>query len=127
MTVRSVLLIAALAACGPKAAISESRMAYAPSLPENCQLELVQVDITAVQFNQQWEVLGYVTLLDTKLQDPAAPENRALVRPRACAMGGSSVAVAMSSAATNQLGQQGSGVVYMVLRPKAWSQGPTKF
>jgi hypothetical protein len=42
-------------------------------------------------------------------------------------MGGSSVAIAMSSAATNKLGQQGSGVVYMVLRPKAWSQGPSKF
>src|SRR3954468_2874322 len=122
MTARSVLLLAVLAACGPKAAISESRVAYAPSLAENCPLDLVEVDITAVQFNQQWEVLGYVTLFDTKLQDPAAPENRALVRPRACAMGGRQVAVAMSSANTNRVGQQGSGVVYMVLRPKAWTQ-----
>jgi len=117
----------ALFACGgPKAGINETRMVFAPSLPENCELKLVQVDITAFEFNQTWEVLGYVTLLDRGIQDPAAEENRALVRPRACAMGGNSVAVAMNSASQSAMGT-GSGIVYMVLRPKSWAQKPEKF
>ena len=120
-------LLAALATgCGPKVGINETRTMFAPSLPADCPLKLVEVDITSVEFNQTWDVLGYVTLMDTGTQDPAAAGNRALVRPRACAMGGSSVAVAANSASSNMMGT-GSGLVYMVLRPKAWKQAPQAF
>lgn len=117
-------IVAALAACGPKAGISETRMVHAPPRDPNCHLELVQVDITSVTFNQQWEVLGYVSFFDRGSQDPFAKENRELLRPRACAMGGTSVAIAMNSTGQNQMGQQGSGVSYMVLRPKTWQSQP---
>ncbi len=78
-----IVCVLALSACGPKVGINETRMVFAPSRPANCDLQLVQVDITAFEFNQTWEVLGYVILLDRGMQDPAAEENRKLVRPRA--------------------------------------------
>ena len=113
-------LIASLAACGPKAGISETRMVHAPAREANCQLELAQVDITSVNFNQKWEVLGYVSFVDRGSQDPFAKENRELLRPRACAMGGTSVAIAGNATGQNSMGQGGSNIVYMVLRPKSW-------
>jgi len=121
------LMVLLLTCCGPKAGISEVRMANAPSRDATCALELVEVDITAVTFNQQWEVLGYVTLADYSVQDPSARENRELVRPRACAMGGTAVANAIGATNTNQVGQQASGVSYMVLRPKTFATQPTAF
>ena len=116
------------AACSPKLGISETRMASAPPREATCALELVQADITAMSFNQTWEVLGYVTLLDKGVQDPSTEENRALVRPRACAMGGTSIAVAMTGANTARIGGTGSGVTYMVMRAKpAVAAAPTTF
>lgn len=121
----ALALVAALAACGPKSGISETRMIHAPPRDAACQLELVQVDITSISFNQQWEVLGYVTFFERgNSQDPYAKENRDLLRPRACAMGGTSVAIALNSTGQNAAGQQGSGISYMVLRPKSLQAAP---
>ena len=120
-------LLLLLAACAPKAGMSETRMIHAPPREADCKLEMVQVDITAVEFNQKWEVLGYVTMVDRGAQDPFSEENKALVRPRACAMGGTSVAIAINSTSTNAFNQQGSGLAYMVLRPKSWEQKPQAF
>jgi hypothetical protein len=114
-----------LAACG-KAAISEHRMIHAPPRAANCELALVEVDITSMTFNQTWDVLGYVSLLDRGTQDPNAAENRALVRPRACAMGGTTIALSQNATNETMLGT-GSGVSYMVLRPKSAPAAPTAF
>lgn len=121
------LLSAAAAACAPKAGMSEVRMIAAPAREANCKLDMAQVDITSIQFNQKWDVLGYVTLMDRGTQDPFSEANKQLVRPRACAMGGTTVAIAMSAVNTNRFNQQGSSISYMVLRPKAWAQGPQAF
>lgn len=94
-------------------------MIHAPAREANCILESVQVDVTQTSFNQTWEVSGYIGLHDRKAQDPMDAQNRALVRPRACAMGGTSIAVTINAMATNQFGRQGSSIMYMVLRPKA--------
>jgi hypothetical protein len=122
--VRYAVVVMLVVGCGPKAMISETRMIQAAPREPNCSLELVTVDITAMTFNQTWEVLGYVTFTDTGTQDPTAEENRKLVRPRACAMGGTSIALGMNSTNTTQLGQQGSGIMYMVLRPKSATPPP---
>jgi hypothetical protein len=121
---------ATLAACGPKLGISETQMIPAPARAADCQLEMQQVDPTSISFNSTWDVLGYVTLLDSKAQDPMDAQNRELVRPRACRMGGTVVAVAMN--ATNQVAtglgpRTGSGLTYMVLRPKSAPAAPTAF
>ena len=121
-----LLLVCLLAACG-KAGINETRMISATPRADHCNLDLVQVDLTAVSFNSTWDVLGYVTLADKGSQDPNAAENREIVRPRACNMGGTAVAVAVNSMSQNNLGQSGSGLVYMVLRPKAAAAAATTF
>ncbi len=41
-------------------------------------------------------------------------------------MGGSSIAVAVNSASQSAMGS-GSGLAYMVLRPKSWAREPEKF
>ncbi|HEY0254438.1 MAG TPA: hypothetical protein VGC41_23080, partial [Kofleriaceae bacterium] len=114
-------------ACAPKVGTSEVRMIAAPPREASCKLEMVSVDITSIHFNQQWDVLGYVTFLDTGQQDPFAESNKQLVRPRACAMGGSAVAIGMQAMGANQMNQTGSGISYMVLRPKTWTQKPEAF
>ncbi len=123
----TLLTLLVVAACAPKAGMSETRMIAAPPRDPNCKLEMVQVDITSIDFNRKWDVLGYVTMVDRGSQDPFAEDNKQLVRARACAMGGTSVAIAMNSTTTNMFNQQGSGLVYMVLRPKAWAQRPQAF
>ena len=102
-------------------------MIHAPPRDATCKLEMVEADITSITFNQQWEVLGYVTFLDRGSQDPFSEDNKKLVRPRACAMGGTSIAIAMNATNTDQLNQQGSGISYMVMRPKSWAQAPQAF
>jgi hypothetical protein len=113
--------------CGSHPLISETRMAYAPSREAGCAVQLVNADPTAISFNQQWEVLGWVLLQKNQQQDPGAEENRRLVRPRACAMAGTAVAVGISATQTNALGQTGSGISYMVLRPKSFTAPPERF
>lgn len=100
-------------------------MVHAPARAAGCALDLAMVDVTAVLFNQEWEVLGYVTLLDNDSQDSEAEANRALVRPRACAMGGTTIALAANSINTTQFGQ-GSALVYMVMRSKPTTLPPVQ-
>ncbi|HEY1812911.1 MAG TPA: hypothetical protein VGG74_11225 [Kofleriaceae bacterium] len=120
-----VLIVVVVAGCASN--ITETRVTFAPARPANCELELVRVDITAIDFNRRWDLLGYVSLTNNGVLDPASPTNRELVRPRACTMGGTAVAVAMNSTSQNVFGARGSGLVYMVLRPKTWAQQPTRF
>jgi hypothetical protein len=101
-------------------------MMSAPPREAGCALELVQVDVTDPAFNQRWDVLGYVTLSSGRTLDPAAEANRSVVRPRACAMGGTSLAV--TSTSSNSTGPRtGSALMYMVLRPKGAPSAPTTF
>jgi hypothetical protein len=116
-----------LSACSPKAGISEVRMIHVAPREPGCKLEMVEADITSINFTQQWDVLGYITFADRGQQDPFSEENKQLVRPRACAMGGTSVAIAMNATNTNQLNQQGSGISYMVMRAKSWQNQPQAF
>lgn len=107
-----------LLGCGPKSDIVETTMVHAPARAPDCRLELVQADPTSMAFNQRWEVLGYISLGDRGRQDPTSAENRAIVRPRACAMGGTSIAVALSATSTNVYGSENTSLMYMVMRKK---------
>jgi len=121
-----VVVLALGVGCG-KAAITETRIVQAPPRAANCPLELVTVDMTSMTFNQTWETVGFVSLSDRGAQDPNAEENRSLVRPRACAMGGTSIAVAANSTNTTAFGD-GSALIYLILRPKpAAPPAPTAF
>lgn len=101
-------------------------MIVAPAHPPDCPLAFVQADISNPDFNVAWDVMGYVTLSDTGVLDPLAEDNRRMVRPRACAMGGTAIGVAIASANQTAMGT-GSGIVYIVLRPKSADPHQTTF
>jgi hypothetical protein len=122
MSVRLRLAIAAavLAAhtgCGPS--VSEMRMIAAPPRAESCELSAVSPPMEELGGPKAtWQVLGYVILSESGIQDPMQPEYRAIVGPRACAMGGEAIAITSATSAGGPLSTGGTGTVYMVLRHK---------
>jgi len=105
--------MALLFACGPR--ISEVRLVPTPARAPECQLEFIKLDMMDLSSSTgTWQVIGYVSLADIGKQDPFAEPNRALVRPRACAMGGEAVSI-MNSATNEGLVTDGSRTNYAVL------------
>lgn len=81
----SLLVLAALAACGP--VVTTVRASSAPPKPGNCKLEFVNVDPTAS--GSSWEIVGQVIVQGS--HDAASKETRAKVSPEACRLGGDAV------------------------------------
>ncbi|HVY30947.1 MAG TPA: hypothetical protein VHB79_30515 [Polyangiaceae bacterium] len=127
MRTGSLSVVALLAcACGP--AINETRVQSYPSRREKCELEFIKLDMNDLSSPQgTWQVVGYVTVGDTGALDPFSEGNRAIVRPRACGMGGEGVAIMLNSSTTTAL-QTGSSISYAVLRHRTTeSTAPKKF
>jgi len=112
MQIRLFVVSALLAGCVSEH-VTESRMMLASAREPSCELQLVQADMTGIAFGQTWDLLGYVMISNPGVQDPTAAPNRATVRARACAMGGTAIAIAM-----NVTSAGGGALSYMVLRPK---------
>jgi hypothetical protein len=75
----------------------------------------------------KWELIGYVALGDNGKLDPFSDENRAIVKPRACDMGGEAVTIA-SNASSENLFTTGSAVSYGILRHRESKHvAPKKF
>jgi hypothetical protein len=114
-----------LAACGPN--VSEVRSASYPPREENCSLEFLKLDNQTMSGQGPWEVIGQVILMEQGKQDPFAEERKAIVRPRACKMGGEAVAI-MLNATSETLLSSGSTLSYAVLRKRtAQSNAPQQF
>jgi len=112
--------------CGPT--INETRMQAYPSRGKTCELEFVKLDMNALSSPQgTWQVIGYVSIGDGGTQDPFSEDLRAIVRPRACSMGGEGVTVMMNS--VNQVTLvTASAVTYGVLRHRTVEDNtPKKF
>ena len=118
----AIAIALALGACASRSNVTETRMLQAPARETSCTLAFVQVDLTSMTFNQTWDILGYVTLSGPSSPDPLAEDNRKVARPRACAMGGTSIGVAI--AASNAAG---TSIAYIVLRPKQAHAAPSTF
>ena len=129
-TLALLLLLAAVAgtgiACGPT--INESRLAFVPSRGDTCELDFVQATGADMSPGGKWRVIGYITIGGLGKTDPFAPENRNIVRPRACRMGATSVAIAVTST-TETMINSGSTVAYAALRPadEPAAAAPSKF
>ena len=125
---RGNLSVVALLACACGPAINETRVQSYPSRGETCELEFIKLDMNDLSSPQgTWEVVGYVTVGDRGMLDPFSEDNRAIVRPRACGMGGEGVAIMLNSSTTTAL-QTGSSVSYAVLRHRTTeSAAPKKF
>ena len=99
----SVLAMAgvAVAACGgpPRPAVGEVRTVMMPPRPADCALEIIAVDaedmMPGARFGAggQYQMIGVVSVGLPRGTDVLAEEVRALVRPRACAMGGEVVSL----------------------------------
>lgn len=121
-----VSVVVASTACGTM--VSETRMAQYPSRGEDCSLEFVQTTVADLAPGSTWEVVGYVVVSETGVADPFAEKYRALVRPRACAMGGEAVTIMQSGTGSGMAGTQASSVNYAVIkRPATEAAAPTAF
>ncbi len=58
--------------------------------------------------------------------DPSSEAVRSIIRPKACHLGGTSVAL-MTSTTSSAPMSSGAGIVFMVLRPKQAPAAPTAF
>ncbi len=112
---RFALVVLVLASCA-STTVREQRMAFAPTRPADCPIELVNDEPTSPTFNQKWQLLGYVYVQGAPSPDPFAPQTRELVHAHACGMGATSVMPALGMA-----GAGGNTLVFMVLRPHAGS------
>jgi hypothetical protein len=69
-------------------------MVAAPPRPENCDLQFLELTLEQtlpMSPAYEYEVLGHIVLGETGVQDPLQEKYRAIVRPRACSMGGEAV------------------------------------
>src|SRR5262245_12676683 len=102
LVVTSVLL-----GCGPK--VTEMRTASYPPREEDCSLEFVKVEMADVSSKDgTWEMIGQIVLQGLGEQDPFSEEARAIVRPRACAMGGDAVGIVLHATNQGVLGSAGT-------------------
>jgi hypothetical protein len=115
-----------LLGCGPS--VGEVRMVSYPPREQNCSLAFVRADLKQLNENKgPWELIGHVVLSQEGKQDPFAEEYKAIVRPRACAMGGVAVAVVMNANAEGLI-SSGTTISYGILRKRsAKSKAPKKF
>lgn len=117
-----------LAGCSPEM-VSVSQMMAAPPRPGDCRLELVQASMMDLSpLGTKWDVLGMVSIAkaNTSGLDPSSEAVRSIIRPKACHLGGTSVAL-MTSTTSSAPMSSGAGIVFMVLRPKQAPAAPTAF
>ena len=99
-TLRSVLLAAVglgLAAplSGCSAPVTESRWVFAPEKPKTCDLALLQPTQAELSSTARFEILGQITIANGDPNNPFDKKYRDEIPPRACAMGGEAVAIAI--------------------------------
>ncbi len=121
-------LVLCLAYCGPEA-IGVSRMMMAPPRPPTCELQVVQASMMELSPMGKYDILGYVNVAQLSVPDPLAEANRAQVRPKACELGGTYIAIMTSATNLNPWGIGKAGAtVYAVLRDKSTAPvAPQKF
>jgi hypothetical protein len=117
----TVVATGLLVGCGPT--ITETRMSNAAAKPSSCQLEFLNLAPNEMGNSGPYETLGFISLSDTGSQDPMQEEYRALVRPRACRMGGEAISLQMQATNTTDRGT-GSAVTYAVMRKRQVPTAP---
>jgi hypothetical protein len=73
--------------------IGETPGTWAPPRESKCHLDLIHVGPADVAPDGQYDLLGYVTLMTSTVQDPRLPETMDKVRSRACRMGGEALSI----------------------------------
>jgi hypothetical protein len=110
--------------CGPS--VSEMRMVGVPPKPAGCPLEFLQLSmeqISPASPSYSYEVIGHVMVFESGVQDPFQEKYRALVRERACTMGGEAVAI-VQQATNSTMMASGTGIDYAVVRRRVMGGAP---
>jgi hypothetical protein len=119
------LLMLVLAGCVEMVSVNRA-MSAAPR-EANCELALVQADMMELSpMGTKWDYLGTVSIGANHGMDPASKEVREMIRPKACELGGTAVALMQANSASMVMGSN-SAIIYAVLRPKQAAAGPTAF
>lgn len=96
-------------------------MAFYPPREQACSLDIVKVTLAETMEGGPWELVGHVYVSAQAQADPFSAEYMAVVRPRACAMGGE--AFGILSATTNDTNLvAGSTTDYVVVRKRQQRQ-----
>lgn len=121
----AALFATSLVGCGP--VVSESRTTAYPGREESCKLEFVKLDNATLSGGGEWEVIGQVAIGGLGSADPFSEKSRAIVRPRACRMGGEAVGI-FQVTNTETFVNTGSTTTYAVLRHRSTTpQEPQAF
>lgn len=108
-------------------AVMVSRNMPAPARAPDCKLELVQADMMELSpMGKTWDYLGTVSIGANHSFDALSDEARAMIRPKACELGGTAVALMQNSNASAGMGTS-SSIIYAVLRPKQAPEAPSQF
>lgn len=123
------LCLVAIGLTGCAEMVSVNRMISAPARPADCDLELVQADMKELSpMGTTWDMLGIVSVSAGRELDPASDKAKSMIRPKACGLGGTAVALMQSMSASNNMSFGSSNTIqFAVLRPKQAAQAPTKF
>jgi len=120
------MLLLSVAGCGPS--VSVTKMQPQPAREKGCSLEFIDTQMSELAKEDEWSLIGYVSLQEGGIANPFSEEYREVVREHACEMGGEAVALGMAS--TNRTGMHaGSNTTYAVLVPasKADGDSPSRF
>ncbi len=120
-------LFALVSVTGCMEMVTVSRMMTVPPREADCSLELVQADMMELSpMGTKWDYLGTVSIGANHGLDASSEQARAMIRPKACELGGTAVALMQTSNSATAFGSSGS-LMYAVLRPKQAPAAPTKF
>jgi hypothetical protein len=86
------VVLGLLTACGPT--FSQARLASYPPRSENCELDFIDASRADMSPGGKWRVVGYLSVEGADKANPLSPQNRALIHPRICQLGGVATAVA---------------------------------
>jgi len=121
-----LIVVTTAIGCGPD--IKERRLGFYPSREPRCSLEFVQADMRMMGPSGPWEVVGYISISEKHISDPFSEKYRAIVRPRACRMGGEAVTIMQAASRESGHGST-TGTTWGVLRYRRAPnpQAPSQF
>lgn len=114
-----------LSACAPN--VSVGRFAHRPARTNGCKLDFIRDNVQSITLQNKLQMIGTVTIQDDGIVDPLAPKYRDIVRPQACALGGTAVGLLVSHTNEEPLAIDSSSMVYAVFAPKTTHNLSTNF
>jgi len=108
-----LVALALVTGCGPT--FSETRLMPYPPRSADCELDFIDATRADMSVGGKWHIVGYVSVDGIDRKNPMSPQNRSLVQPRLCELGGVAAAVAPVGMPGTPI-TSGTAVTYAALR-----------